>query len=106
MFKCYLSATFGNMSLEEGVNILYKEIKDKPNESDLREREGQVEDEDEMMSDEIQPQREADVLDISAPIQAVMEAAPVPGSSDDEFLSSPESRPVKPRAQRKASFVI
>ena len=71
------------------------------NESILRGEE--VYDADLRPSDKIQQQRDADVLDIVAQWQAVMEKEIVaPGSSDGEFVSSPESWPVKPRIQRKA----
>ena len=48
------------------------------------------------LSDEIQQHRDADVICIVAPQQAVIEKGketmtPDPGSSDDELVSSPES---------------
>ena len=109
--KCYHSATFGNMSLEQGVEILREEMKDRSDEDESVLRGGQAHVPELRLSDEIQQPRDSDVSDLEGPQQAVIEkeketVTPAPCSSDDEFVSSPESRPVKPRIKRKASFVI
>ena len=111
--KCYHSATFGNMSLEQGVEILREEMKDRSDKDESVLRGGQAHVTEQLrLSDEIQHHRDPDVTDMVSPQQAVIEkeketVTPAPCSSDDEFVSSPESRPVKPRKKRKAeaSFV-
>ena len=110
--KCYHSATFGNMSLEQGVEILREEMKDRSDKDESVLRGGQAHVTEQLrLSDEIQHHRDPDVTDMVSPQQAVIEkeketVTPAPCSSDDEFVSSPESAPVKPRIKRKASFVI
>ena len=109
--KLYFSATFGNMSLEQGVEILREEMKDRSDEDESVLRGGQAHVPELRLSDEIQQPRDSDVSDLEGPQQAVIEkeketVTPAPCSSDDEFVSSPESAPVKPRIKRKASFVI
>ena len=83
------------LSPKQVVEILNQEMKDRPDGDKSVLREGQIDDKELPLSDEIQQHCEADVLDIVAPLQAVMEkeiVAPAPGSSDDEFESSPVSR--------------
>ena len=103
------------MSLEQGVEILREEMKDRSDKDESVLRGGQAHVTEQLrLSDEIQHHRDPDVTDMVSPQpqQAVIEkeketVTPAPCSSDDEFVSSPESRPVKPRKKRKAeaSFV-
>ena len=100
------------MSLEQGVEILREEMKSDKDESVLRGGQAHVT-EQLRLSDVTQQHRDPDVTDMVSPQpqQAVIEkeketVTPAPCSSDDEFVSSPESAPVKPRIKRKASFVI
>ena len=85
------------MSPEEGVEILRKKMKDRSEEDERVLRGGQAHVTEQLrLSDEIQQHRDADVICILAPQQAVIEkdketVTPVPGSSDDELVSSPES---------------
>ena len=72
--KCYHSATFGNMSLEQGVEILREEMKDRSDKDESVLRGGQAHVTEQLrLSDEIQHHRDPDVTDMVSPQQAVIE---------------------------------